>query len=796
MKEEPNQIEKLLEKLEILRQKQEFFEKEIAQLHKDIEGLKGVESQQFFSERYSVLEKPNEEVKTAEEIPNEEFEIVTETSEEEQKPHVPDHGYIPWHPSGSSVDRPEEEGSNMEKFISENLINKIGIAITIIGVAIGVKYTIDHELISALTRILLGYLAGLTLLFFGIRLKAKYEKYSAVLVSGSMAVMYFITYAAFIFYGLLSQELAFAFMVIITISTVYASLKYDQQVIALIGLVGAYAIPFLLSNDPGQAPVLFSYMSIINIGILAVSVRKYWEPLYFASFILTWLIFFSWYSPNEFSVNEFNLAFLFAFIFFVIFYLTFLAYKVSQKQKFDIPDILLLLANSTIFYGLGYSVLNSNPEWKDSLGLFTIGNALIHFLVWLVVNYRKLSDKNLLHFISGLALVFVTIAIPVQLDGNWVTLLWAGEMASLFWIGRTRNSPVYEILSYPMVALTFISLIHSWSEGYYQVEKGQAEAALIPLFNIYFLTSVLVFLSFGFLYRISRNEKYPSTIPGQEDFLKLVSILIPVILIITLYFSFRNEIAYYWNQLYASTTVEQRSRRGSIFMGLGNTDLLYFKTIWIINYTVLFFSALSILNINKIKSRYLGLANLLINLIVTGVFLTVGLYFLGILRDGYLAHSMAPKFQQSVFNIWIRYISFGFFAWMLYTCHHYITREFLKRDLSKAFDFVLHISILWVASSELINWMNIAGSAESYKLGLSILWGVYSLLLISLGIWKKKKYLRVGAIALFAVTLIKLFLYDLTSLDTISKTIVFVSLGVLLLIISFIYNKYKSIITD
>jgi uncharacterized membrane protein len=92
--------------------------------------------------------------------------------------------------------------------------------------------------------------------------------------------------------------------------------------------------------------------------------------------------------------------------------------------------------------------------------------------------------------------------------------------------------------------------------------------------------------------------------------------------------------------------------------------------------------------------------------------------------------------------------------------------------------------------------MDILGSDQSYKLGLSILWGTYSLLLISLGIWKKRKYLRVAAIVLFGVTLIKLFLYDIASLNTISKTIVFVSLGVLLLIISFLYNKYKDIITD
>ena len=93
-------------------------------------------------------------------------------------------------------------------------------------------------------------------------------------------------------------------------------------------------------------------------------------------------------------------------------------------------------------------------------------------------------------------------------------------------------------------------------------------------------------------------------------------------------------------------------------------------------------------------------------------------------------------------------------------------------------------------SSELLHWMDIAGFGDSYKMNLSILWGTYSLLLIILGIWKRKKQLRIGGIALFGLTLVKLFFYDIADLDTISKTIVFVSLGLLLLVISFLYNKY------
>ena len=145
-------------------------------------------------------------------------------------------------------------------------------------------------------------------------------------------------------------------------------------------------------------------------------------------------------------------------------------------------------------------------------------------------------------------------------------------------------------------------------------------------------------------------------------------------------------------------------------------------------------------------------------------------------------------YQRGVYNIGIRYVSFVFVALALVVCYKYLQQDFIQPNLRIPFDFVLHVAMIWIASSELISWMDMADSTQSYKLGLSILWGVYSLFLITLGIWKRKKYLRIGAIVLFGLTLIKLFFYDIADMDTIAKTVVFVSLGMLLLIISFVQN--------
>ena len=249
----------------------------------------------------------------------------------------------------------------------------------------------------------------------------------------------------------------------------------------------------------------------------------------------------------------------------------------------------------------------------------------------------------------------------------------------------------------------------------------------------------------------------------------------------------------YWDQLFHTTNLSiatEDSYNKSIF----NYDLRDFKIIWVLNYSLVFVALLAFINFKFIKNTLLEKIILGLTVVSIFVFLTQGLLTLSDLRESYLNPS--EYFAQSSFYLWIRYVCFAFLALALYTCYKFIKREGIAKGYKIAYDIILHVSIVWVLSSELINWMDMSESTQSYKLGLSILWGVYSFLLIAFGIWKNKIYLRIGGMAFFAITLVKLFFYDIVHLNTISKTIVFVSLGVLLLIISFLYNKYKNQISD
>ncbi|HKK38367.1 MAG TPA: DUF2339 domain-containing protein [Cryomorphaceae bacterium] len=784
MEEDSESVKVLIARLDVLIKKQADFFKEVEILKSEIDQLR------YGSER-KTSEQPKQVVSHEPEVVSEPRQHKETTAERE----------LTERRKFAEVrsKRPSRKGpkskSDLEKFIGENLISKIGIAITIIGVAIGAKYSIEHDLINPLTRIILGYIAGLGLLGFGIKLKKNYTNYSAVLVSGAIAIMYFITFAAYDFYFLIPQLPAFALMVIFTAFGVVAAISYNQQVIAHIGLVGAYSVPFLLSDGSGKVATLYAYMAIINIGILAISFQRYWKAMYYSAFGLSWLIYLGWFVTDYSNADYFQVALIFATVFFLIFYATFLAYKLLRKEEFKSTDVALLLINSFIFYGLGYAILSDNETGKHLLGAFTLANAVFHFGVAILIYRQKNIDQKLSNFITGLVLVFITIAIPVQLDGGWVTLLWTGQATLLFWLGRTKKTPFYERLSYPLMALAFVSLNHDWATSYHNYYGASDHLSVTPVFNVHFLTSLLFIAAFSFI-NFVKLQTVSGDIPYKRNLQNFISFAIPAALLYAMYFSIYLEISNYWTQLFIDSQIELNEAPSEYGYRASNSDLLKFKSIWIINYTMLFLTALAFANFKKIKSQVLGVANMIFIAFAMFYFLTSGLYVLSELRENYLAQHLSEYYNIGIYHIAIRYISIAFFALMMFTGYKYLKQNFMKFDLRTVFNILLHASVLWILSSELIHLLEMAGSSNSYKLGLTILWGIYALFMISLGISRSRKYLRIAAFVVLGITLVKLFFYDISNLDTIAKTIVFVSIGILLLIISFLYNKYKQIISN
>jgi len=120
-------------------------------------------------------------------------------------------------------------------------------------------------------------------------------------------------------------------------------------------------------------------------------------------------------------------------------------------------------------------------------------------------------------------------------------------------------------------------------------------------------------------------------------------------------------------------------------------------------------------------------------------------------------------------------------------------REELGRDEAAAFGLVgigVNVFLLWALSLELYD--TFAGSDLERQLSLSLLWTLYAAALIALGVVQGSAALRWQALALFGLVVGKVFLYDLSFLEKIYRIVSFVVLGVVLLVVSFLYQRRQA----
>jgi len=563
-------------------------------------------------------------------------------------------------------------------------------------------------------------------------------------------------------------------------------------VIAIIGLVGAYAVPTLLSNGSGKIEVLFSHMAIINVGILFIAFKKDWSRLFHTAFVVSWLAFIAWFDFEANIQHQSRIALGFSSLFFGIFHLMLLNHKRTSKTPLSYFDTIVLFANAFVFYWICSVVFSNQKSHKSYLGLMTIGHALLHTAIGGVMHLKNWGDKALKYISIITVVTLLTIAIPAQFDGHWITLLWTMEAAALFWIGRNKNIPAFELLAYPLILLAFLSNSNDLSSGYINYETYKH---FIAFGNINFMTSLLVAATFGFI--SFSHVKKQSTLQSISRFMPIINVVLPLLFIISLYAVFASEIDNFWQQQFYASAIIPKNADPNYNDNIMDYQLQYLNDYWLLNFSLLFYTTLGFISLKWIKKNWLNLGSLCISLLGLILMLTKGLYALSEFRDSYLAAMPNDDYPRAMWLIWQRYVSIALIGWALFVLYKFAKEESISKQFPKVFKFyeiLLATVVIWVASSELITWMSVAKNVDTYRFGMSVLWGAYALLLIALGIWKNKQHLRIGAIALFAITLIKLFAYDVSHLNTIAKTVIFVSLGLLLLIISFLYNKYKHLI--
>jgi len=248
------------------------------------------------------------------------------------------------------------------------------------------------------------------------------------------------------------------------------------------------------------------------------------------------------------------------------------------------------------------------------------------------------------------------------------------------------------------------------------------------------------------------------------------------------------EIDVYWDQL-AKTDAYRTTFFNDFF---SSTDKL--KTIWILILGLVYLAVLQLTNRFVLKNKTFTLVLGIASSAVVLLFLTIGLFNMSLLRDRALLNLHGHKIAEYSLTYSIRYIGYAALACTLASNWLALRHFHPQKALKQVVEIVIHICLIWIACSELIHIKRMNGGGDFYRAGLTIFGGIYAFGLIALGIWKKKVHLRLLALILFGITLIKLFAYDIANVNSGGKTIAFISLGVLLLIISFLYTKYKHLI--
>lgn len=660
--------------------------------------------------------------------------------------------------------------SQIEDLIGTNLFNKIGILIIIIGVFIGAKYAIDKELISPATRILLGYLVASILAFVSFRLKGRYPDFSAVMMSGSISIMYFISFIAYNFYHLFPQGITFVVMLSTTALVIATAFWYNQRIIALLGQVGAYAIPFMLGDGSNRTTFLFAYISIINTGLLFLSLKKNWKQIYQFGFFMSWIIYLITLFNVKTNSDTLPENLMFIAINFFIFYATFLSYKIVKKELYNLVELLILLINALAFFFIGYYLIDNIYPADAYLTFFTLANALIHLAIGFWIHKLKLADDTVQMFVFGLSITFITILVPIEFHGNTTTILWAVEAIGLSFIGYKYDRRVYLSLSVALLLLTFFSMFIDW--GTYFVMVANPPQKIVPFYNTNFLSSIFVCAILASMVIMSRKFKSSST----GIVLNFLERFLPFAFVIFLYGNLHLETNYWWTNFSEKHQVIQSENWRVLillFLAMG------YLTAWLFA------------NIKIIKNKYLATFLVIVTAYVLMVFVSAGLMAIGDLRRTYLQDK-----SVGLILLFPRYCFLAILVFLIVVLRKNWIEWFNNDNAEKLFSYFFNLIALTFICNEFIHWMDIFGHENQYKLGLSIIAGTYAFVLISIGIYQRKAYLRISAIILFTATLAKLIFYDLASFTTVSKTVVLIILGAIMLAASFLYNKYKHVLFE
>lgn len=648
----------------------------------------------------------------------------------------------------ATSDGVEDESSgketNYEKFIGENLFGKIGILVFIIGIGFFVKYAIDQNWINETARTILGYAVGAGMLVLAERLHRRYHAFSSLLAGGAFGVFYLITAIAFHYYELFSQTVSFVILCATTVFMSVVSILYDRKELAVTALVGGFLAPFIVSTDSGSIITLQTYISILNVGMFCLAMYKKWGILPVVAFCFTYIIL--WMTTLTSGDLATPVCYIILLAFATLFYLIFLLpvifiLRTQCSGNMRRAMLTVVTADSFLYLLYGNYMLEHCDTTFAKDGFIAFFIAVVNLAVYLYLRFRIAGQNTLRNFMLALTITFVSIGIPMQFDTANLVMLWAAEAVLLLWLFTREKDRIFEVGAVVLSLLTIASLLFYRLLGTPLADPGDS-----------------LFLNGNFLVML---------------FISAVAFVVAIILQRNrdLFSEDRRLIAYS-----PCNAVAYAVGFGILYVAFWDDFHIHVGSPVADYASLLSANVLLCVGAFVLRNRF-GMDRYKVPYDVT-VYLAAGLYAAAVWNNASTEADLLRWIMTFVTMAYLAYVMRGLLLAM-------------PDNRNQHTEFAIIATLVWLTGTRLLVT---SFHEENFSTAFSLSLGLAAFILMCAGMRYHSKEVRIVSLAEFGIVLGKLIFNDVWTMSALGKIIVFISLGILLLTLSFLYQKLKDVL--
>ncbi|MFO0818509.1 MAG: DUF2339 domain-containing protein [Pirellulales bacterium] len=668
------------------------------------------------------------------------------------------------------------KGVAMEFAVASTWLLRLGVLILVMAVGFFLKYSIERDYVGPLGRVAISILIGISMLVVGVRMLGKQlHAMGQGLIGGGIATLYFAVFAAFHFYHLIEMGPAFALMTLVTVFAGALSIRVNSMLIAILGILGGYGTPLMLSTGEVNFVGLYAYMMLLGAGVLGISYYKHWHLLNYLSFLCNYVLVVG--SLRQYQVEYFWQVQPFLVGFFMLYSTLVFLYQFVNRAKSSLLDVFALLLNSAVFFGISYWLVSNahGYRWVAVVSLSLAAFYSAHVWYCLV---RKVLDRDLMFSFLGLASTFVAITIPLVLSRQWITASWAVQALVMLWIAGKLDSRFLRHAAYLLYLLVvgrfcFLDLGRQYS-GSADVTDAMplADYLWIMLERVVVLGTPIASLAGAV--RLLRQTQVEGGVSSETSIADRT----------------RDMGEWIRDRWAIHATVLGGAAMAFVFLNfeIHRTVGYLFPPLRLPLLTSLWIAACGLLLWEYSTRRSQPLLFALV--ILASV--TVGKLFVFDLPSWNVGYRMLyDRESYSFLEAGMRLLDFSLIVGFFWFVFRSLAGDVSAR-VARQFAGFVGLALLFLFLSLEVNTF-LAHFVPGLRAGgVTILWSLFAIGCLLGGIWRDLRTLRYIALTLFAVVGWKVLFSDLARLDQVYRIVAFGVLGLLVLAGSFIYLKHRS----